>query len=140
MAKERELCVFCGAELKSWISCKFIQCGGTYQPACKACWRATWKLSEMKQCRMALESGRAKEEERLRAACEGLLQEEEEQPFCLRCGNRMAYGRMITLNTRGLDMDGRVQDMRVQPLRCDNCGKIELFDPDILQSWEVGNG
>ena len=60
-----ELCVFCGQKPGTFRSTT-IQCGGTWQPACKACEKELKDLDEVEVCRRALVRGMAENPDKLR--------------------------------------------------------------------------
>ena len=59
------ICVFCGQKPGTFRSTT-VQCGPTWQPACKACEKELKGLDEIELCRRALVRGIAENPDRLR--------------------------------------------------------------------------
>ena len=94
-------------------------------------------LTPLEACRRALSSGFVKEAEPIRAHIAFLEQVDEKRPKCLRCGTPMIFRETQTLDNSPRRQDGLFSgSFEVLPLYCPNCGKMELFWPEILAKDE----
>ena len=147
MAK-KDVCVFCGKEL-SVFSSSLIGCGKTNQITCRDCVKKLTEISGVERCRLALDSGRAIDSDRI----QGLLEEQERQerarPCCLRCRARMRVGDQIEVDISPIAnpitdiLNGHY--LPLVPAYCDQCGKVEFFLPEHIKrrqtegkTWEDG--
>lgn len=131
MEKEN-ICVFCGEKLGRFRSTT-VQCGNTWQPACKACGKEVEELSELELCQRALVRGIAEEPERLRARIELLTEAENHRPSCLRCGGKLVFETVQSLDNSPM-RDSLFEDaFEVLPAYCASCGKYEFYAPHIVR-------
>lgn len=122
----KEVCVFCGEEVSSF-AVKAVVCGPTSQWACRNCAKAAEGFSEVEKCRRALQRSTAGSRERLAEFLEMAEGAEERRPRCFLCGEKLTFGKRVAMDpkyTAGI--------LFVLPARCGGCGKLELFDPDVL--------
>lgn len=131
MANDK-LCVFCGQKLGVFSSTT-VPCGNTWQPACKDCEKELQDLDELELCQRALIRGMAQEPERLRAQIELLTEAENHRPTCLRCGGKLFFEEVQELDNSP-HRDSILSDpFTVRPAYCANCGRYELYRPDIVR-------
>ena len=126
-------CVFCGEKLGLFGS-THISCAGTYQPCCKNCSKEIEPLSEIEQCRRALQSGLAVSPEKLEERIRFMETVPDSRLACLRCGGPMKF-----LSVRLLDsspaFDGVLStSFPVLPAFCEKCGKYEFFEPNTVRA------
>lgn len=130
-----ENCVFCGAKL-SPFRYDVVHCGTVPQMACKSCIRELASLDDAEVCRRALAGGRTAQPDKVRAHMEVAEQAEEHRFTCLRCGSPMRFGKTLTLDNSPLRDSIFADCFETIPAYCDNCGKIEFFDPNRLSKNE----
>ena len=135
MANDK-VCVFCGEKL-GFFSTGGFTCGGVWQPVCKTCAAEVWELSEVEQCRRALKLGLALQPEQLESFIALSEEAEARRPACLRCGKKLKFLPMQRLDNTPLLDSLMASFFSVQPARCEGCGKLELYDPDILEKDPV---
>ncbi len=127
----KEICVFCGSEV-GYMRSEYVTCGPVGQYACKRCAREVNGLSEEEKCRRALQRGfteARKSMEEYIAMVEGA---EEARPACLRCGAKITFGEIQTLDNSPY-RDGLLSGtFNVLPAYCKNCGKMELYNPAYI--------
>lgn len=131
MANDK-LCVFCGQKLGVFNSAT-VPCGNTRQPACKDCEKELQALNELDVCQRALIRGMAQEPERLRAQIELLTEAENHRPTCLSCGGKLFFEELQELDNSPYRDSICSDSFTVQPAYCANCGRYELYRPDIVQ-------
>jgi len=136
------VCIFCGKE-PSLFNRRELNCGDTVQSVCGDCYKRYSPLSGKQRCRLALDTGRAQEPEKLQEAL--LKQETEAQAqrvkkltdkVCLRCGAPMLkmgqqqfqlgehsflWGDWSNLMAGSLTLD---------LVCCEQCRKVEFFLPE----------
>lgn len=127
MAKDK-VCVFCGKDLTMFNSDVFY-CGGTTQDCCKPCGRELNLLSEEEQCRRALRLGLADSREKLEAHLSFLAEVENQRPACLRCGAKLRFGEVLTLDNSPMRDGIFSSTFEVLPACCSGCGKMEFYNP-----------
>ncbi len=134
MANDK-ICVFCGGKLGMFGSTD-ISCGGTYQPCCKSCAKEIEPLSEIEQCRRALQHGLAKSPEKLEARIDLIETAPTCRPACLRCGGKLKYLPIKHLDSSPA-FDGILSSaFPVLPAFCEACGKYEFFEPNTVKADE----
>lgn len=130
--EQENLCIFCGQKPGSFRSTS-IPVGGYYQVACKSCAREVEGLDEISLCRRALQRGLAiypeKIEERIRVVTEA----EDHRPKCLRCGGRMVFQEIQTLDNSPLRDSVLSTTFDVRPAYCESCGMYEFYNPDVVR-------
>ena len=127
MADEK-ICVFCGQRPGPFRTAD-VQCGPTWQTACKSCAREVQDLEEVELCRRALRRGLAEDARRLEQRIELITTAEDHRLKCLRCGSPMYF-----LDAQSFDnspmRDGLLSStFDVIPAVCTCCGKIEFYEP-----------
>ena len=108
------ICVFCGKELGVFERDTLLA-GNVSQPACKQCWNRLFEMPQEERGRLALETGRALEPEKIMANLERYREREEKKARArqaLRTGEKY---RLIS-----------VMDMSTL-LRCRNCFFYSFF-------------
>ena len=125
-------CVFCGQELSAFRSTT-IQCGPTWQPACKACAKELKGLDEVELCRRALVRGIAEKPNRLIDWIETITEAESHRPKCLRCGSNLSFMQVQALDNSPLRDTIFKEPFEVLPAYCQGCGKYEFYDPVIAR-------
>lgn len=130
MANER-ICVFCGERVGAFKD-TWVVCGDTHQFSCKDCAKSLRDLGEEELCRRALRLGRAEYPEKLEEHIELVTKAEEHRPSCLRCGAKLTFGNVQSLDNSPM-RDSIFQDtFDVQPAYCESCGKIEFYHPHYV--------
>ena len=125
------ICVFCGEKVGVFRSTS-VFCADTHQTCCKNCAEELRTLSEEERCRRALLLGHADQPEKLAERIELITQAEEHRPVCLRCGAKLTFGHVQTLDNSPL-RDGIFSDtFDVLPAYCESCGKMEFYHPDYV--------
>lgn len=127
-----QVCVFCGQKPGPFKSTT-IQCGSTWQPACKACEKELKDLEEVEVCRRALVRGIAEQPDRVRERIELLTQAEEHRPACLRCGGKLKFMKVQELDNSPMRDSVFKIPFEVLPAICETCGKYEFYDPAIVR-------
>lgn len=142
-------CIFCGKEL-TMLQKKRLHCGGTSQTLCGDCYGKYQPLSAVERAEAALQTGRADEAVKLREYLEPIraaqLQKEAEKQAnnrrrrsdkrCLRCeGSMLDYGPItfkLGEETYFFSDLNRLLSgsLTMELLRCEQCGRVELFIPD----------
>lgn len=128
---EKDVCVFCGKKLSAFRY-DVLYCGTVAQMACKECKKELEPLSDSELCRCALNSGRADQPEKVREFMELVDGAEEARYSCLRCGGKLKFGEMLTLDNSPLRDSIFADTFNVVPANCAQCGRIEFFDYEIL--------
>lgn len=140
------ICVFCGKELGVFERDTLLA-GNVSQPACKKCWNLLFELPQEERGRLALETGRAVDPEKIMASLEQYREREAKKAKareslltgekCLRCGGPMERcGRKILhLGEEGLfgpvARDGLFASwLEVDVHRCAQCGRGEFYLPE----------
>ena len=126
------ICVFCGQKPGTFRSTT-IQCGPTWQPACKACEKELKGLDEVELCRRALVRGMAENPERLRARIELITEAENHRPQCLRCGSKLSFVKVQELDNSPMRDSIFKEPFEVLPAYCTVCGKYEFNNPDVIR-------
>ncbi len=126
------ICVFCGEKLSTFRSTT-IQCGNTWQPACKSCEKEVKDLTELELCQRALLRGLADKPERLQARITLINEAESHRPKCIQCG-----GSLIFMHTQELDNSPYrdtlfKEPFEILPACCESCGKYTLYNPNIVR-------
>ena len=129
---EEKICVFCGQRPGPFQAAD-VQCGPTWQTACKACAREVKDLSELELCRRALRRGLAEKPQALESRIDVITHAEEHRPKCLRCGEPLYF-----MDTQRLDnspgRDGLLSStFDVIPAVCKACGKMEFYEPRFVR-------
>lgn len=126
---EREkVCVFCGQKPSAFRSAS-IQCGATVQLACKSCEKELAGLDEVELCRRALRRGLAEKPPKLEERIALITQAEEHRPACLRCGAKLKFGKVQSLDNSPMRDNVFMDTFDVLPAYCVSCGKIEFYHP-----------
>ena len=127
-----EICVFCG-EKHSTFRSTTIQCGNTWQKACKACEKELRDLDEAELCRRALVRGIAENPERLRDRIALISEAENHRPKCLRCGSKLSFMEVQELDNSPMRDSVFKEPFEVLPAYCESCGKYEFYNPVIIR-------
>ena len=125
-------CVFCGQRPGTFRSTT-IQCGPTWQPACKACEKELKGLDEVELCRRALVRGIAENPDRLRERIDLITEAENHRPKCLRCGTNLTFMKVQPLDNSPLKDSIFKEPFEVLPAYCESCGKFEFYSPVIIR-------
>lgn len=125
------ICVFCGQKPGTFRSTT-IQCGGTWQPACKACEKELKDLDEVEVCRRALVRGMAESPDKLRERINLITEAENHRPKCLRCGSKLLFMKVKQLDDSPNRDTVFKTPFRVLPAYCETCGKYEFYNPEIV--------
>ena len=126
------ICVFCGQKPGTFRSTT-IQCGGTWQPACKACEKELKDLDEVEVCRRALVRGMAENPDKLRERINLIAEAENHRPKCLRCGSSLSFMDVQKLDNSPMRDSVFMEPFEVLPAYCETCGKYEFYNPVIVQ-------
>ena len=127
-----ELCVLCGQKPGTFRSTT-IQCGGTWQPACKACEKELKDLDEVEVCRRALVRGMAESPDKLRERINLITEAGNHRPKCLRCGSSLSFMDVQELDNSPMRDSVFMESFEVLPAYCESCGKYEFFNPAIIR-------
>ena len=127
-----EICVFCGQKPGTFRSTT-IQCGATWQTACKACEKELKCLDEVELCRRALVRGIAENPDRLRDRIALLTEAESHRPKCLRCGANLSFTKVQELDNSPMRDTIFKEPFEVLPAYCESCGKYEFYNPTIVR-------
>lgn len=139
------ICVFCGKELGVFERDTLLA-GNVSQPACKQCWNRLFEMPQEERGRLALETGRALEPEKIMANLERYREREEKKAKarqalrtgekCPRCGGPMEQCglKRFHLGEEGLfgpvARDGLLASwLEVEVHRCAQCGRGEFYLP-----------
>lgn len=132
-------CVFCGEKLGAFSAMTMV-CGGAYLPCCKSCYKELLPLSEEEQCRRALRLGLVKDPQQLEAfirqseeAEEAARNAEEHRPACLRCGKKLRFRQVQSLDNSPLRDSLFSTTFDILPAYCEACGKYEFFNPEVVE-------
>lgn len=129
----QDVCVFCGESL-GFMGSSGVRCGDVFQPSCRSCAREVGALSEEEQCRRALRLGLANEPEKLQERMELLEQAEAHRPVCLRCGGKLKFGVIQSLDKAPYLRDGILSPVfEVLPACCQSCGRYEFYNLEIAK-------
>ena len=131
MEKE-QVCVFCGQKPGAFRSTT-VQCGNTFQFACKSCEKELKDLDEVEICHRALRYGRAENPQKLQDRIALITEAEEHRPVCLRCGTKLYFGKVQTLDNSPLRDHLLSDTFDILPAYCENCGKMEIYDPGYIR-------
>ena len=126
------VCVFCGQTPGTFRSTT-VQCGSTFQLACKACERELKALDDAEKCRRALIRGLAQQPDKLRERIELITDAENHRPKCLQCGSRLVFMKVQELDNSPMHDSIFKDPFVVLPAYCEYCGKYEFYNPDIVQ-------
>lgn len=127
----KEVCVFCGEEV-GYMRNEYVNCGPVCECACKRCAREVKEVSEVERCRRALQRGLSTSRKPLEEYIAMVEGAEEARPACLRCGAKLKFGEMQTLDNSPY-RDGLLSSsFDVVPAYCTGCGKMELYHPAYL--------
>lgn len=126
------ICVFCGEKLGKFRSTS-VDCGTTWQPACKSCAKEVEGLPEVELCQRALVRGLANEPERIKARIELLTEAENHRPTCLRCGGKLFFEEVQELDNSPYRDSILSEPFTVRPAYCASCGRYEFYKPDIIR-------
>ena len=126
------ICVFCGQKPGIFRNTT-IQCGPTWQPACKACEKELKGLDEVDLCRRALVRGMAENPEILRARIELITEAENHRPQCLRCGSKLSFMKVQELDNSPMRDSIFKEPFEVLPAYCTACGKYEFYNPEVIR-------
>lgn len=131
-----ENCIFCGKTLSFWTSSPLTY-GGVEQPACSECAEQYGREPMLQRVRLALDTGRAKEPEKLTNFLKIQTKRQEEREKwrerasrCPACGGEME----LKLEDLSVGADGRgglasllMDQYEVDLYACPVCGKVELY-------------
>lgn len=131
MANEN-ICVFCGEKLSTFRSTT-VQCGNTWQPACKNCEKEVKALPELELCQRALLRGLANNPERLQARITLISEAEDHRPKCTQCGGKITFMDMQELDNSPYRDTLFKEPFEILPAYCESCGKYTLYNPYIVQ-------
>ncbi len=131
MEKE-QVCVFCGEKPGAFRSTQ-VECAGTLQFACKTCEKELRDLDVVEVCRRALLRRLAKNPEILEKRIVFINEAEEHRLTCLRCGTKLRFCDEETLDTSPYGDSMLTESLDVIPALCENCGKIEFFNPQFIK-------
>ena len=126
------ICVFCGQKPGTFRS-TIVQCGPTWQSACRACEKELQGLDETELCRRALVRGIAENPDRLRERIELITEAENHRPKCLRCGTNLSFMKVQELDNSPMRDSIFKEPFEVLPAYCENCGKYEFYNPVIVR-------
>ena len=127
-----EICVFCGEKHSAFRSA-LIQCGSSWQKACKTCEKDLRDLDEIEVCRRALIRGIAENPDRIRERIELITEAENHRPKCLRCGANLTFMEEQELDNTPMQNSVFLETFDVLPACCESCGKYEFFNPAIVR-------
>lgn len=127
-----QVCVFCGQKPGTFRGTT-IQCGPTWQPACKTCEKELKDLEEVELCRRALVRGIAQEPDRLRERIALLTEAESHRPTCLHCGSKLVFMEEQELDNSPMRDSIFKDPFNVLPAFCESCGKFEFYNPVIIR-------
>ena len=152
-----KICIFCGRALGRWER-KSLYCGNGTQTVCKECYEKYSPMTNVERGLLAWETGRAESREELREFVEqaGRTREEKQEKeredreqkrtgkTCLRCG-----GEMLDLGSMKLKLGEETfffsdwnrlasGSLDVQVLRCEDCGKAEVFGKILRKRLPFG--
>lgn len=126
-------CVFCGEKLSRFRSTT-VQCGNTWQPACKDCEKEVKNLPELELCQRALLRGLANDPERLQARITLMSEAEDHRPKCTQCGGRITFMDVQELDNSPYYRDSLFKEpFEILPACCQSCGKYALYNPNIVR-------
>ncbi len=128
-----KICVFCGQKLGMFNSTS-VDCGTTWQPACKSCEKELKDLPEVELCQRALVRGIASDPERVKARIALITQAEDHRPTCLSCGGKLIFEKVQELDNSPYRDSLLSEPFTVRPAYCANCGRYELYKPDIVRN------
>jgi len=126
------ICVFCGQKPGTFRTTT-IQCGPTWQPACKSCEKELKGLEEVELCRRALVRGMAEQPDRLKERIDVITEAENHRPKCLRCGANMIFMDDQELDNSPMRDSIFIEPFEVLPAYCESCGKYEFYNPVIVR-------
>ena len=143
-------CIFCGKAVSFWNTSP-LTCGGVSQPACSDCAEKYIREPQLQRARLALDTGRAREPEKLmaflereekrRQAQEQLRQERENwrEKACPVCGSEMEL--KLENFSIGADGGGGLMSLladtyEVDLFACPVCGKVELYTARFFREEE----
>ncbi len=133
------ICVFCGEKV-SEFRVRHTVCGRAYLSCCPSCYKEVDPLPAEERCRRALQLGLVKDPQLLEdylkeaeEAAEVARTAEEHRPACLRCGGKLRFQEEQMLDNSPL-RDGLLSStFDVLPAFCENCGKYEFFNPEVVK-------
>jgi len=128
-----EICIFCGQKPGTFRSTT-VQCGSTWQTACKTCEKELKGLSEVELCRRALGRGLAEFPDRIRERMEVITEAQNHRPKCLRCGTGLTFLDVQELDNSPLRDTIFKEPFEVLPAVCRICGKYEFYNPSIARN------
>ena len=128
-----EVCIFCGQKPGTFRSTS-VQCGGTWQTACKTCEKELKNLDEADLCKRALLRGLAEFPDRIRERIEVITDAERHRPKCLRCGTDLIFTEVQELDNSPLRDTIFKEPFEVLPAVCSVCGKYEFYNPSIARN------
>ncbi len=126
------VCVFCGQKPGPFRNTT-VQCGNTYQFACKACEKELKDLEDVEKCRRALVRGLAERPERLRERIDVITESENHRPTCLRCGSKLVFTEVQELDNSPMRDSIFKEPFEVLPAYCESCGKYEFYHPMTIR-------
>ena len=127
-----EICVFCGEKPGTFRSTT-VQCGNTWQYACKACEKELDGLNDLERCRRALLRGLAEQPDRLRERIDLITESENHRLKCLRCGSGLIFMEEQSLDNSPMGDSIFHGSFDVLPAYCESCGKFEFYNPAVIQ-------
>ena len=130
MEKEN-VCVFCGEKPGTFRSTT-VQCGNTWQPACKSCEKELRELDDAERCRRALIRGLAELPEKLKERIDLINEAENYRPKCTQCGGKLVFTSVQALDNSPLRDSIFKDPFEVLPAYCEACGKYEFYNPEVV--------
>lgn len=131
MEKEN-FCVFCGQKPGTFRG-TIVQCGNTWQTACKTCEKEVRELDEAERCRRALVRGLAELPEKLRERIDLINEAENHRPHCNQCGGKLLFLPLQQLDNSPMRDSIFKDPFEVIPAYCENCGKYEFYNPEVVK-------
>ena len=144
---EMKICVFCG-QRPGPFQATDVQCGPTWQTACKSCAKEVKELGEQELCRRALRLGYAQNAQKIEQRLAVLTEAEDHRPLCLRCGKPLYFMATQTLDASPMRDGLLARTFDVLPAVCNACGRLEFYDPNLARKdkyiahliWKDRNG
>ena len=124
----KEVCVFCGEEVGAFRR-EIVYCGNVTQVSCQSCAKEVDSLSELERCQRALKLGFAECPDKIQEHITLLTEAENHRPACLRCGAKMKFGYIQTLDNSPRRDSMFTDTFDVLPVYCTTCGKMEFYHP-----------
>lgn len=150
-------CIFCGRTISLWDGGDTMLCGGVRQPVCGSCWDRYSDLPALQRAKQALETGRAREPEKLSAFLSKAAERQKELEARKRARQALIRsvkeGQSDRTRCCGFEMvqegpytfsDQTPFTFRMLPVytpalllfRCEVCGQVRFFDAGIFSDEE----